>query len=165
MVDPVIRMTNAIYEYRHRYLGKDKFDDTLYKNIMAEVMGQTRGPDGALYGGVGRQSTGWLSSANVIVPPSVRQDRFNDLVGAIRDSDLPVIGTPAHEDGRPLTVSEVRAAQWQSVGNGRYGLVVATSPDDKPMYAWDHTRNQPFVLDLNPIMGTLRKRVPDIFRR
>lgn len=165
MIDPVIRMTNAVYEYQHRYLGKETFDLPLYRTIMAEVMGQTKGPDGVLYGGVGRQSTGWVSSANVVVPPSVRQDSFNALVGSIRDSDLPVIGSPAHEDGRPLTASEVRSAQWQSVGNGRYGLLLGTSPNEEPMYAWDHTRQQPFVLDLNPIMGTLRKRVPEIFRK
>lgn len=165
--DPAIRMANAVYEYRHRYMGKDKFDQDLYLKTLKEVLGETRDKDGNVYGGVGEQNAGWFDfkfANKVIVPPSVRQDKFDDLIGSIRDVDLMTLGQPRHGDGTPLTAKDVRGATWQSVGSGKYGLVLGTTANGNPQYAWDTEKNAPFVLDLNLIMPGLRKRVPSVFR-
>lgn len=165
--DPAIRMANAVYEYRHRYMGKDKFDQDLYLKTLKEVLGETRDKDGNVYGGVGEQNAGWFDfkfANKVIVPSGVRQDKFDDLIGAIRDVDLMTLGQPRHGDGTPLTAKDVRGATWQSVGSGKYGLVLGTTANGDPQYAWDTEKNAPFVLDLNLIMPGLRKRVPSVFR-
>lgn len=163
LVDPAIRMASAVYEYRHRYLGKDAFDSTLYTDTLKEVLGQSKDKDGNIYGGVGKHGTWWKSSV-IVVPPNVRQDKFDDVVGAIRDVDLKTLGSPRHGDGTPLVAAEVRQAKWESVGNGRYGIVLGTNSAGEALYAWDTERNRPFVLDLSLIMPGLKKRAPGAFR-
>jgi hypothetical protein len=169
LVDPVIRTTNAIYEYRHRYLGKDKFDADLYRQTMQEVLGRSKDEDGTVYGGIGMQGTGWFdgkwSAANVIVPPAVRADSFDAFVDLVQERDLERLGRPLHGNGKPLTAAEVRAAQWQSVGAARYALKTGESDNGTAQYAMDPVTGSPYVLDLRPLMGEFRSRKPDIFRK
>lgn len=164
MQDPVKHMTDAVYNYRHRYLGKDQFDPELYKKTMREVLGETTGPNGDVYGGVGTQGAGWFdgkSSSKVLVPSGVRQDSFDAMVGAMRSDDLAGMGTPTHGDGTPLTIREVQRAQWHSLGGGRYGLQLGTNAAGQPIFAGKD--GEPFILDVTPLMPGLRKRKPEIF--
>jgi hypothetical protein len=166
IIDPIRRATDAVYEYRHRYLGKDKFDPDLYKKIMGEVMGEVSGPDGTKYGGVGKQGAGWFDgkwSSNVLVPPGVRQDGFDDMVSLVTDKDLQT-SKPYHVTGKPLTAGEVRRATWISVGSGRYVLQTGAEANGEPNFALDpQDPKRPFILDVRPLLGEFRKRKPELF--
>lgn len=167
MIDPAMRMTSAVYEYRHRYMGKDKFDADLWMKTFKEVLGETTDKDGATYGGVGKQKNGWFDgawSSNILVPAGVKQDKFDDLIGALSEDNLKTLGVPKHGNYQELNIKEVRAATFQSVGNGKYLLQTGTAPNGDPRYAMDGTGQKPYVLDLNKIMPDLKKRKPELFR-
>lgn len=167
MIDPVIHATNAIYEYRHRQQGKDKFDQDLYKKTMSEVLGEITAPDGVKYGGVGKQGSGWWDgkwSTGVIVPNGLRQDSFDEMTRLVQEKDLHGLSKPYHGDGKPLTVDEVRRATWVYVGTGRYALQTGTESNGDPNYAVDPTnKNQPFILDVRPLLPGWKKARPDLF--
>lgn len=172
-VDAVRTTANTVYEYEARRQGKETFDAELYRTVVRRLMGETETPDGSRYGGVGDQGRGWFdgkwgsrgfigNTPKVMVPPQIRQDSFDDMVSAVRMQDFgdrpPLDGT-----GKPLTISQIRSASWVSIGPGRYALelkrdsdgtrVVATTPDQ-----------QPYVLDVRPLLPAIQRRKPEIFR-
>lgn len=161
--DPVRHMTDAVYNYRHRAMGKDAFDAALYKSTMKEILGERKGQDGTPYGGVGTQNTGWFKDDKVLVPPQVRQDSFDAMIGALRTEDFAAIGTPLHSNGKALTIGEVHKATWRSIGDGRYGLQVGGDAD-APRYAVG-ADGRPFVLDVKPVLERIKTRKPEIFER
>lgn len=172
-VDAVRTTANTVYEYEARRQGKETFDAELYRTVVRRLMGETETPDGSRYGGVGDQGRGWFdgkwgsrgfigNTPKVMIPPQIRQDSFDDMVSAVRMQDFgdrpPLDGT-----GKPLTISQIRSASWVSIGPGRYALelkrdsdgtrVVATTPDQ-----------QPYVLDVRPLLPAIQRRKPEIFR-
>lgn len=170
-VDAVKHTANIIYEYEARRAGKQDFDNTLYTTVVKRLMGQTETPDGKSYGGVGRQGTGWSdgkwgsngwfgSTPKVMVPPEVRTDSFDDLVGSIRHSDL--AEKPVDASGKPLTIGQIRQASWVSVGPGRYALELKRDADGTRVVAMG-AAGTPYVLDVRSILPTIRKRKPEIF--
>lgn len=171
-VDAVKHTTNLLYEYEARRQGKTQFDNDLYKDIAARVMGQTKDGQGNLYGGVGAQGTGWGdgkwasggffgSTPKVLVPAEVRQDRFDDMVGALRATDLP--DPPRDGSGQPLPMRDIRRATWVSLGPGRYALELSKDTDGTRVMAMT-TGGQPYVLDIRPILPAIQRRKPEIFR-
>lgn len=191
--DSLKAMANLVYEYesRQKGIGTATFDQTLYTDIVQRIMGQTKGPDGRAYGGVGYQGNSWWFdgkyASQVLVPPQVRQDSFDSMLGALRADDLPKIGgIPLDGRGRPWSMSEIRQMTWVSVGPpgappipGLY-LLRSGGTDDNPELAYRQTVGrslaapgsaraaqdmslEPIILDLRPVMGDLQKRKPEVF--
>lgn len=170
-VDAVKQTAAIVYEYQHRQQGKKDFDPALYREVVKQVMGETKAPDGTVYGGVGYQGAGWFdgkwgsgwgNTPKVLVPPEVRQDSFDDMVGAIRSKDL-AADPPVDGNGKPLTMSQVRTASWVSVGPGRYALEMSRDSDGTRVIAYTRA-GQPYVLDVRPLLPAIRSRKPEIFR-
>lgn len=165
MVDPVKHMTDLIYNFEHRRQGKDQFDSKLYVSTMKKVLGERTDAKGNVYGGVGQQGGGWgfdgKWSSYVQVPADVRQDGFDDMVGAIRVEDFGD-RRPLHDDKTPLTLREIQTATWRSLGNGRYGLMMGTDTSGQEQFA-GNVDGSFYVLDIKPMLGKIRQRKPDIF--
>lgn len=164
-VDAVRDTAALIYEYESRQKGKTEFDHDLYKDIVGRVMGKVTTPDGLSYGGVGKQGSGWFDGkwqTQVLVPPGIRTDMFDDMVGALRTSDFAYIGTPRTKSGNPIPIDKVRGATWVSVGPGQYELHLGQTPAGENKIAFDE-RGKPFVLDVRKMMDPLRRRKPDLF--
>ena len=160
--DPVKHLTDTIYNYRHRYLGKDAFDATLYKNTMKEVLGERKDRDGTVYGGVGSQNDGWFTDSKVLVPPQVRQDSFPAMIGALRSDDFQVLGTPTYANGQPMAIRDVQRATWMSRGNGLYDLKIGEDSDGTAILA-RHQNGDVYVVDIKKVLGAIKTRKPEIF--
>jgi len=164
-VDSVKHLANLVYEYEARQAGEQSFNQKRYKDVLGRIMGQTTGPDGTTYGGVGHMNNSWLdgkSSNAVMVPPGVKTDGFDRMVAQIRASDLAKTGMPMGKDGQPLTMTEIRNATWVSIGPGRYWLQKSRADTGERQLALDNA-GQPFVMDVRPILGNIKQRQPDIF--
>ena len=177
--DSAQALVNLVYEYEARAKGKEQFDPTLYSEITHRVMGETTDPTGNKYGGVGVQGGGWRDgkwATKVLVPPQVRQDRFDELLQGLRADDLINIGgVPKDVRGNPYAMSQIRQMTWVSVpaaGSppipGVYALQVATGPSGNPIYAFGDRKDKdgrplPIVLDLRPVLPDIQKRRPSIF--
>lgn len=171
-VDAVKHTANLIYEYEARRQGLKEFKLDVYHDVVRRVMGETKMPDGTVYGGVGRQGTGWTdgkwgsngwfgTTPKVLVPAEIRQDAFDDMVGALRAKDLPQ--QPVDAAGKPLTIGQVRSASWISIGPGRYALELKRDADGTRAVAMG-ANGQPYVLDVRPILPAIQRRKPEIFR-
>lgn len=172
-VDAVRHTANIIYEYEARRQGLKEFSRDAYVGVVRKLMGETADERGTLYGGVGKQGTGWAdgkwgsggwfgNTPKVLVPPGVRQDSFDDMVGAMRARDL-ADNPPVDGAGKPLTMGQIRSASWVSLGPGRYALELKRDADGTRAVAVDRA-GQTYVLDVRPMLDTIRKRRPDIFR-
>lgn len=168
-VDAVRATANLVYEYEARRQGKQQFDGELYKTVVRRLMGETELPDGTRYGGIGEQGNGWLeyrgwfgSQPKVMVPPEVKTDSFDDMVSAVRMQDFGD-RPPLDGEGKPLTISQIRSASWVSIGPGRYALELKRDSDGTRVVATTPDR-QTYVLDMRPILPTIQKRKPEIFR-
>jgi hypothetical protein len=172
-VDAVKHTANIVYEYEARRQGKQDFDQTLYRETVRKIMGETMTPDGSVYGGVGRQGTGWVdgkwgsngwfgSVPKVMVPPDVRQDSFDAMVSTIRAADL-AADPPLDQNKVPIPISAIRKASWISVAPGMYGLVLGDDGAGTKRVALN-ADGSPYALDVRPLLPAIRKRRPDIFR-
>lgn len=165
MVDPVTRMADTIYETRHRTKGFKEFDVAEYRKIVNEVMGETTVGD-VKYGGVGYQGTGWTDgkwSTAVQVPPSVRQDKFDSVVGLLTSGDVAISGTPLYGDGKPMKLGDVKRSTFVTVGVGKYLLQTGTDEAGAPTFALDQ-KGAPFVLDMQSLVPSLKQRKPEFFK-
>ncbi|MFG1300368.1 hypothetical protein V5F49_11295 [Xanthobacter sp. V3C-3] len=139
-----------------------------YERTLQEAAGATFSPDGTQYGGVAsraRTVAGWRmpwgGAEKVVVPPSVRADRFDAVVDAIRDDDLKKLGPVT--GGQPLTAAQLQASHLVAVANGRYMVAAGDPAGDDPRYV-ARADGRPYVLDLNALEGMLRTRVPSAYR-
>lgn len=163
-VDAVRQTANLIYEYEARRAGVETFDSSLYRSVLRRVMGETTDANGNAYGGVGKQGSGFFDgkwSSKVLVPSEVRQDSFDDMVGALRASDLP--DPPVDGNGKALSMTDIRRATWVSVGPGRYALQQGTDADGTRIMAMNRS-GEPYVLDIRGVLPAIQKRKPEIFR-
>lgn len=165
-VDHVKALANTVYEYEARAKGLKQFDPETYRGVVRKIMGETVAPDGTAYGGVGQQGRGWFDfrrATPVLVPAGVRQDRFDEMVEAVRANDLiEAGGVPMTGNGEPLTMQEIRRATWVSVGPGRYALKLKDDHDGTGVYA-KADGDKPYVIDVRSILPRIRQRRPDIF--
>lgn len=163
-VDAVKQTANLLYEYEARRNGVTQFDGTIYKSVLRRIMGETTDGQGNTYGGVGKQGTGWTDgkwSSKVFVPAEVKQDSFDDMVGALRARDLP--DPPVDSTGKALSMTDIRRATWVSVGPGQYALQQSKDADGTRVMAFNRS-GQPYVVDVRPLLPDIRKRKPEIFR-
>ena len=171
--DAVRHTANLLYEYEARRQGKETFDPELYRTTVRRIMGETEMPDGTRYGGVAEQGTGWSdgkwksggwmgTTPKVLVPPEIRQDSFDEMTAAIRAKDLEA-NPPMDAAGKPLPIGQVRSASWISIGPGRYALELKRDSDGTRVVAMG-AGGQPYVLDVRPLLPSIARRKPEIFR-
>lgn len=167
----LISLTNQAYEIRARRInvasGKDSdVDPTLWKQTFRDIIGE-RTVNGETYGGVVGQ-TGWFSGGNkIILPPSVKQDTWRDVLDTITPGDLDRAGIkrPVGAGGKQLPVSLIRSGTLVPVGSGRFAVALG-NPSEPGAERWlmaDPVNDEKFILDLNALAPLLKARRPDLF--
>ncbi|HRN83287.1 MAG TPA: hypothetical protein PK857_00585 [Hyphomicrobium sp.] len=164
-----IAAANSVYEVRARRRGAAEFDEDLWREGLAEVLGQ-RTVGGVSYGGVAYQDLGgagrvlwpaWSSPTRspVVLPPNVRTDALPDLMGAIQTEDL--ARRPRFADGSTAPVDVVRQAKLKNAGDGLYFLSIGDPESDDPMWLMD-VEGDKYVLDLKGLLPELGRRRPEL---
>jgi hypothetical protein len=111
------------------------------------------------FGGFGEYKRGWSYRAQkVLLPPTVRADKFPDLVGALTDADL---GGVTAKNGKAWTAHDVQGAMPVAVKGG-YAFARGDVSGD-PMFIADAAGNL-VVLDLEAMRPVLEPRVPGAYR-
>ncbi|RIY03265.1 hypothetical protein D3218_00370 [Aureimonas flava] len=124
---------------------------------------------------------GWFGSSfagsrpTVFVLPSIRADRFADVIDAIRDTDLASSeeprarlgrrywsAPPVRENGKAYTAADLKAAVPVAVGGGyRFAFGDPASEDPQWVRGAD---GRPFVLAIDTMRPILEPRVPGAYR-
>lgn len=151
----------------------------IYRQALQEAAGAVY-EKGVQYGGVVdiERGGGWFgigsSKAKTIVPPSIRADRFTDVIDSIRDQDLvPADGErgrvaryfaspPVDAAGKPYRAADLKAARPVAVRGGyRFAMGDPASDDPQWIRAAD---GAPFVMAIDAMRDRLEARVPGAFR-
>lgn len=138
-----------------------KKDDAreIYERAYQEAAGATFA-NGAQYGGFADYDRGWsYSPKKVLLPPTVRADKFEDLMGALTDADL---GGVKAKNGQAWTARDFQRAMPVAVKGG-FAFAAGDPAGSSPMFIVDENGN-PIVLDLNDLRPVLEPRVPGAYR-
>lgn len=134
-----------------------------YDRALQEGAGATFDARGTQWGGVTSIRPGYWQAYKVLVPSTIRADRFGDVIGAITDTDLsrlPV--TPQDTSGKTYPARTLHAAvPVAGPGGYRFALGDPASEDPKWMRGAD---GRPFVLNLDSLEPVLRSRVPGAYQ-
>lgn len=139
-----------------------KKDDAkpIYEKAYQEAAGATFS-NGVQFGGFTKyKSDRWFASARtVLLPPSIRADKFDALVGALEDGD---IGQVAAKNGKTWKASDFQKAMPVAV-NGGFAFALGDPSGTSPQFISDANGN-PVVLDLAGMRDRLGARVPGAYR-
>jgi hypothetical protein len=158
-----INAANAVYDARAYQQGVSSFDGELWKQGLREVLGE-REVNGVKFGGVVGQ--GFWGAHAIVLPPTVKQDALEDVLGLIDAGDLDRanIPRPVGATGLPIAVSRIREGTLVQVGAGQYAVAMG-DPDTPGEERWlkANAAGDPFILDLGRIAPELARRRPDLF--
>jgi hypothetical protein len=163
----LMALANAVYEVRAQSLGLTEFSAEEWQKGLRELLGE-RDIGGIVYGGVVPARDGWFGDdRQIVLPPIVRQDRWQDAIRMITRQDLAVAGIPMPVDANGREVPMERVLSGTLVpdrGVGRY-QVAAGDPDvpGQEMWIYGGKPGEPLVLDLLKLSPILAKRRPDLF--
>ncbi len=130
-----------------------------YEKAYQEAAGATFS-NGVQFGGFTKFSGGMFSrSRQILVPPSIRADKFGDLIDALEDGD---VGQVVAKNGRAWTARDFQKATPIAV-NGGYAFALGDLSGSSPQFIADKDGN-PVVLDLAGMRGKLGARVPGAYR-
>ncbi|KQR30131.1 hypothetical protein ASF91_15045 [Rhizobium sp. Leaf155] len=139
-----------------------KKDDAkpIYERAYQEAAGATFS-NGVQFGGFTKyQPDRWFGSTRtVLLPPSIRADKFGDLIGALDDND---VGKVVAKNGKTWTAGDFKKAAPVAV-NGGYAFALGDPSSTTPQFIADANGN-PVVLDLAGMSGRLGSRVPGAYR-
>ncbi|WDZ77952.1 hypothetical protein PWG15_05460 [Ensifer adhaerens] len=131
----------------------------VYERAYQEAAGASFS-NGIQFGGITDYDRGaWYSSEKVLLPPSIRADRFPDLMQALTDAD---VGSVKAKNGRTWTARDFQKAMPVAVKGG-YAFALGDVGGSAPMFIADEMGN-PVVLDLEGLRPALEPRVPGAFR-
>ncbi|MQB43389.1 transglycosylase SLT domain-containing protein [Rhizobium sp. ICMP 5592] len=131
----------------------------IYQRAYNEAAGATY-VNNVQFGGFGDYDPGtWWRSRKVYVPPSIRSDRFQDVVQSLTDAD---VGSVAAKNGRPWTAADFKKAMPVAVDGG-YAFARGDPAGPSPMFIADDKGN-PIVLDIAGMRDRLNSRNPGAFR-
>lgn len=121
-----IDMANLLYEVRARRAGVDpKVTDTeLWKQGLKEALGENADPrTGDVYGGIVEQGGIWSSKYRqpITIPPNIKQDAFDDVIGALRVSDLVQGGMPLPEGEAAASLGAIETGAEGTAGSEATG--------------------------------------------
>ncbi|NTF67689.1 transglycosylase SLT domain-containing protein [Rhizobium rhizogenes] len=131
----------------------------IYQRAYNEAAGATY-INNVQFGGFGDYDPGtWWRSRKVYVPPSIRADRFQDVVQSLTDAD---VGSVAAKNGRAWTAADFKKAMPVAVDGG-YAFARGDPSGSSPMFIADDKGN-PIVLDIAGMREKLNSRNPGAFR-
>lgn len=162
-----ITMANWIYEVRARRGGLADFDPELWRQGLAEALGQ-RTIAGETYGGVVENDlSAWRSERRIVLPPAVRRSSWREVIDMLTPADLAAaeLGNPVGEDGKTVPLDRIKNMTLvQMPGVGRYAVAAddGAAPGEE-RFVYRDKPGQPFVLDLGKLMPRLARRRPDLF--
>jgi hypothetical protein len=131
----------------------------VYQRAYNEAAGAIYAND-VQYGGFGAYDPGfWWRSRKVLVPNSIRADRFEDVVQSLNDGD---VGQVKAQNGRTWTSGDFKKALPVAV-NGGYAFALGDPQGSSPMFIADEKGN-PVVLDIAGMKDKLSARNPGAFR-
>lgn len=135
---------------------------TLLEEGFRAARGEVRQGD-HVYGGIATIRTGSGTRTEVQVPPSVRQDRFGDVLKAITTEDLAALpNPPVFPNGNPMDAGGLRRMQpIFGPGGYRWAMPPDSSGNRRTINGAD---GRPFLLDFEALTPALRQRLPDAFR-
>lgn len=156
----LITTAKAIYEGKAYANGTRAFDKGLWRQSVLSALGE-RVIDGKIFGGVVSQRY-WFSGdgPEIVLPPTVRQDAFHDVLAMIDLGDLDRAGMarPVGEDGNPISMARIRNGLLVQAGNGRYKVSLG-----QPGVSGQEDYVPDWSLDLNALVPILAQRRPDLF--
>lgn len=138
-----------------------KKDDAkeIYQQAYQEAAGASF-DNGVQFGGFADYDRGlFYSPKKVLLPPTVRADKFEDLMGALTDADL---GGVKAKNGKAWTARDFQRAMPVAVKGG-FAFAAGDPAGSSPMFIVDENGN-PIVLDLNDLRPVLEPRVPGGYR-
>lgn len=132
----------------------------IYEKALQEAAGQHQIGD-VVYGGIQPYQAGWFSGLQkTLVPPTIRADRFRDVILAIDDTLLKALpqGGPVDADGQAYSAADLHQSVPVKVQGG-YRFALGDPASDDPQYVRG-ADGFPFVLDFDSVEPVLRPRVP-----
>jgi GH24 family phage-related lysozyme (muramidase) len=125
--------------------------DEIYVQALNEAAGAVY-QDGVQYGGFADYSTGYFSSSRVLAPNIIKADRFDDVIGSVKNEDL---------DIKPLDgVARLRGLVPVAV---RGGYAFHDGDPENPRYAQGED-GALFILDIEALAPKIARRMPDAWR-
>lgn len=146
---------------------KDPSAGPIIERAMQEAAGARFDGD-VQWGGIATVSRGgWFgwgsTSASVLLPSSIRADRFGSVLDALRDDDLEALPTaPVTGEGRKFRARDLKAARPVSVPGG-IAFAAGDPVSDDPQWITGPD-GRPWVLDPERLADRLASRVPGAFR-
>lgn len=153
---------SAIARKRLYEAGIDpKKDDAkpIYERAYQEAAGATFS-NGVQFGGFAKHDPGirWREGT-VLLPPSIRADKFGALIDALEDGD---VGQVAAKNGKVWSARDFQKAMPVAV-NGGFAFAMGDPAGTSPQFIADANGN-PVVLDLAGLRDRLGARVPGAYR-
>ncbi|MGR6465447.1 lysozyme [Rhizobium sp. PAMB 3182] len=152
----------AIARKRLYDAGIDPKDDEA-KDVYRQAYQEAAGASfigGVQYGGFTDYDPGFFwKERKVIVPASIRADRFDDLIGALDDQD---VGAIKAKNGRTWAAKDFKSAMPVRVKGG-YAFALNDPAGPSPMFIAD-ADGKPVVLNLEGMRDRLAPRVPGAYR-
>ena len=131
----------------------------VYERAYQEAAGATFA-NGVQFGGFTDYDRGfWFSPQKVLLPPTIRADRFPRLMEALTDAD---IGQVKAKNGRAWTANDFRKGMPVAVKGG-FAFALGDPASSSPMFIADE-KGSPVVLDLEALRPVLEPRVPGAYR-
>jgi len=154
---------NAIARKRLYDAGIKATDSSATKPIYERAYNEAAGAiyaNNVQYGGFGSYDPGfWWRSRKVLVPNTIRADRFEDVVQSLNDGD---VGQVKAQNGRTWTAADFKKALPVAV-NGGYVFALGDPQGSSPQFIADDKGN-PVVLDIAGMKDQLSARNPGAFR-
>lgn len=131
----------------------------IYERAYQEAAGASFA-NGVQFGGIADYDRGFLySPQKVLLPPTIRADRFPRLMEALTDQD---VGQVKAKNGKIWTGKDFQKAMPVAVKGG-FAFALGDVDGSAPMFIADEKGN-PVVLDLEAMRPVLEPRVPGAYR-
>lgn len=131
----------------------------IYERAYQEAAGASFA-NGVQFGGIADYDRGFLySPQKVLLPPTIRADRFPRLMEALTDRD---VGEVKAKNGKVWTAKDFQKAMPVAVKGG-FAFALGDVDGPAPMFISDENGN-PVVLDLEAMRPVLEPRVPGAYR-
>ena len=167
----------SMTRYRMDLAGIEKNDvegqKAIYKRALNESLGATYEGD-TQFGGVTEFSsdkTFWWHNSNVIVPPTIRADRFSRVISNITQSDLsnlpvvpamPFAQVPKDATGRQYSAADIASGSPVAT-NGGYWISLGDPSSDNPQWIMG-TDGEPLTLPVS-FLERIAARIPGALKQ